>query len=134
MKLAKGRDMTRIMGVIIIGLLITAGCANKEEKISHVEEEGEYYLLLDGKEYGPVGLATLKEWARERRVLPDSLIRKGDGEYKKATLFKGLKIEVKEGDKQIRKTKHPLARLTPNEEHRLKRDLENMPAYPPDDD
>lgn len=134
MRLAKGRDMTRIMGIIIIGTLIIAGCANKEEKISHIEEREEYYLLLDGKEYGPVSLTTLKEWAREGRVLPDALIREGEGEYKEARLFKGLKAEVKGGIRQPGKTRHLPAKLTPDEEYRLKRDLENMPVYPPNDD
>jgi hypothetical protein len=43
-------------------------------------EHHEYRVVgLDGREYGPVGLATLAQWVREGRVTRATLVRVGDG-------------------------------------------------------
>ncbi len=51
----------------------------------------QWYVLAD-KEYGPVTLEKLKIWGEQKRVLPDSLVRKGKGKYKIAKKFLELQL------------------------------------------
>ncbi|MGZ5020252.1 MAG: DUF4339 domain-containing protein [Chthoniobacterales bacterium] len=37
-----------------------------------------WFLRVEGKEYGPVGLETLKEWRAEGRVIPQNYLRRED--------------------------------------------------------
>lgn len=50
----------------------------------------QWYVLAD-KEYGPVTLEELKNWCEQGRVLPDTLVKKGKGEYRLAKNFLELR-------------------------------------------
>ncbi|MDI6736103.1 MAG: DUF4339 domain-containing protein [bacterium] len=49
----------------------------------------QWYVLAD-KEYGPITLEELKNWCEQGRVLPDTLVKKGNGEYRCAKNFEEL--------------------------------------------
>jgi len=50
-----------------------------------------WIVRVQGKEYGPVDLETLREWQRDGRVVPDNDVRKsGDSEWSKAATMKEL--------------------------------------------
>jgi hypothetical protein len=53
-----------------------------------------WYVLAD-KEYGPVNLEELKNWCEQGRVLPDTLVKKGNGEYVLAKTFEELQEVIK---------------------------------------
>ncbi len=51
----------------------------------------EYWVTAtDGKEYGPAGLSTLAHWIRERRVVPATPVRKGQGPPAEASTYPEL--------------------------------------------
>jgi hypothetical protein len=112
--------------LIVSLILLVSGCA-KEGGEYAVQEEEDYYILVDGKEYGPIKITTLKEWAREGRIPEGSLIRTSGGRWRRVSEFKGVMVKG-------RREEHPLASLSEDEERRLRRDLERLPVYLPDDD
>jgi len=51
----------------------------------------EWFIRVDGKEYGPADLATLREWKTEGRVLPANDVRRAEtGTWIKADAIPGL--------------------------------------------
>lgn len=46
----------------------------------------------DGKEYGPASLETLARWIQEQRVVPTTLVRRGDEPPREASLFPELGV------------------------------------------
>ena len=52
----------------------------------------EWFVRVQGKDYGPVDLDTLREWKREGRLIADNELREADGEnwVKAETLFATL--------------------------------------------
>ncbi|MEW6097376.1 MAG: DUF4339 domain-containing protein [bacterium] len=73
--------------IIIFSVVFFLGCSqpfDSKEKLP--KQEDEWYILAD-KEYGPVSLQELKNWCEQGRVLPDTLVRKGNGKYKIAKNF-----------------------------------------------
>src|SRR5690349_12457650 len=51
----------------------------------------EWIIRVEGKEYGPVDLATLKEWKSEGRVLPGNDARPAEAQtWSKASMIPGL--------------------------------------------
>src|SRR2546430_1411462 len=51
------------------------------------------YLVVgnDGKEYGPVGMDALKQWAQEKRITPDSTLKNfSTGQTIQASAVSGL--------------------------------------------
>ena len=52
----------------------------------------EWFVRVQGKDYGPVDLDTLREWKREGRLIADNEVREADGEnwVKAETLFATL--------------------------------------------
>src|SRR2546423_12751798 len=51
----------------------------------------QWIIRVDGKEYGPADLTTLREWTAEGRVVPANDVRKPDGEtWEKAAAIPGL--------------------------------------------
>ncbi|MFH1563154.1 MAG: DUF4339 domain-containing protein [Nitrospirota bacterium] len=49
------------------------------------------WYVLANKEYGPVSLEELKNWCEQERVLPDTLVKKSNEEYRCAKDFKELR-------------------------------------------
>jgi len=51
----------------------------------------EYWVIgSDGKEYGPTALETLVQWARQRRIVAQTQVRRGDGPWMEASQFSEL--------------------------------------------
>ena len=50
-----------------------------------------WYVNVEGKEYGPVSSAELKQWADEQRITPQTAVKKGEqGQWVAADRVKGL--------------------------------------------
>jgi hypothetical protein len=72
------------MSWIIIFVVVFLSCSQPESIL--VKQEDKWYILAD-KEYGPISLQKLKDWAEQGRVLPNTLIRKNNENYKFAKEF-----------------------------------------------
>lgn len=59
---------------------------NTKSQIPNTKSTIKWYILAD-KEYGPVSLQEIKEWCEQGRVLPETLVRKGEGGYEFAKNF-----------------------------------------------
>ncbi len=95
-------------------------CGLRIEQIQNPKSkiEEEWYILAD-KEYGPVNLQKIKEWCEQGRVLPETLVRKGKGEYKVAKNFLELQGEQAFSSHNINSLSEGEIPLIPNVTHGL---------------
>jgi hypothetical protein len=102
---------------IIIFVIVFLGCSQPES--IPVEQEDKWYILAD-KEYGPISLQELKDWAEQGRVLPHTLVRKNDENYKFAKEFLELQeVLIKPASLDIESLPKEEMPLIPNITHGL---------------
>jgi hypothetical protein len=54
------------------------------------ETPSNWFVKIDGTEYGPFSDSELKKWARQGNIRPDAEVRKGNGPWVSPTKVKGL--------------------------------------------
>jgi len=87
--------------IVILSVVLFLGCSqpNSKKDVQLIKQEDEWYILAD-KEYGPVNLQKLKDWCEQGRVLPDTLVRKNEQEYKSAKEFLELQEVLNKSSSQ----------------------------------
>lgn len=120
---------------VILCMVVFLGCSspvdNKENSMygndkfpGRQSNQDKWYILAD-KEYGPVNLSELKEWCEQGRVLPDTLVRKGEGKYKCAKNFIELQKTINATHQDVESEQDKEIPLIPNITHGLQPEEDN---------